>query len=163
MKEPVASHWRCRGCFRSTGKRYPLLPLSSAHVNAASVAWQPTQGSHTEPDDEKRLWQRPWWGAKGLHRILCVHVCISLSVCVCVCVCGWVCVHVKYAKLNRYRSVCVCVCVWERACVCVYVLVSVQNMRTHVKSENRQLIGVCVQERVSTVGVLLSRVYSGVR
>lgn len=29
--------------------------LSTAHINAATVARQPTQGSHTPPDDEKRL------------------------------------------------------------------------------------------------------------
>lgn len=38
--------------------------LSPAHINAATVAWQPTQGSHTEPDDKKHLWQRPGWGVR---------------------------------------------------------------------------------------------------
>lgn len=31
VKEPVPSHWRCRGYFRSAGKRYPLLPFYGAY------------------------------------------------------------------------------------------------------------------------------------
>lgn len=72
--------------------------LSPAHVNAASVAWQPTPGSRAGPGDKKHLWQGPWWGAEGsplssafLHTFPVSFFCetlwlVSLSTCVCVCV-----------------------------------------------------------------------------
>lgn len=56
--------------------------LSPVHVNAATVAWQPTQGSRTGPDDKKLLWQRPWWGAR-----------VSSGFCVCMCTYIWIHIH----------------------------------------------------------------------